>query len=156
MYLVQHWFNLADQACEDAVMDRQALRRFFGIDLGQERVPDATTLLKFHHLLEGNKLGEALLAKVGKVLQASGMKLGTGTIVDATIISAPSSTENKQGKRDPEMHQTRRGQAVVLQNEAAHRRGQRLRLAGQADPKHGPCSAGPDEPEGSRGQRHRR
>ena len=110
MYFVQHWFNLADQACEDAVMDSQALRRFIGIDLGRERVPDATTLLKFRRLLEDNKLGEALFAKVGEVLQASGMKLGTGTIVDATIISAPSSTKNKQGKRDPEMHQTRKGQ----------------------------------------------
>ena len=85
------------------------MRRFIGIDLGRERVPDATTLLKFRRLLEDNKLGEALFANVGEVVQASGMKLGTGTIVDATIISAPSSTKNKQSKRDPEMHQTRKG-----------------------------------------------
>ena len=93
MYFVQHWFNLADAACEDALLDSTALRRFVGIDLGLERVPDATTLLKFRRLLETHKLGEALFAKVGAVLQANGMKVGTGTIVDATIIGAPSSTE---------------------------------------------------------------
>lgn len=85
MYFVQHWFNLADAACEDALLDSTALRRFVGIDLGSERVPDATTLLKFRRLLEKHKLGEALFAKVGEVLQANGMKVGTGTIVDATV-----------------------------------------------------------------------
>mgnify|MGYP001548973585 CR=1 FL=1 len=110
MYFVQHWFNLADAACEDALLDSTALRRFVGIDLGRERVPDATTLLKFRRLLETHKLGEALFAKVGEVLQANGLKLGTGTIVDATIIGAPSSTKNADKKRDPEMHQTRKGQ----------------------------------------------
>jgi IS5 family transposase len=110
MYFVQHWFNLADAACEDALLDSTALRRFVGIDLGRERVPDATTLLKFRRLLEKHKLGEALFAKVGEVLQAHGLKVGTGTIVDATIIGAPSSTKNAEKKRDPEMHQTRKGQ----------------------------------------------
>ena len=110
MYFVQHWFNLADAACEDALLDSAALRRFVGIDLGRERVPDATTLLKFRRLLETHKLGEALFAKVGEVLQTKGLKLGTGTIVDATIISAPSSTKNADNKRDPEMHQTRKAQ----------------------------------------------
>ena len=110
MYFVQNWFNLADAACEDALLDSTALRRFVGIDLGRERVPDATTLLKFRRLLERNKLGEALFAQVGTVLQARGMKVGTGTIVDATIISAPSSTKNADKLRDPEMHQTRKGQ----------------------------------------------
>jgi transposase, IS5 family len=110
MYFVQHWFNLADVACEDALLDSTALRRFVGIDLGRERVPDATTLLKFRRLLEKHKLGEALFAKVGEVLQAHGMKVGTGTIVDATIIGAPSSTKNADKQRDPEMHQTRKGQ----------------------------------------------
>lgn len=109
MYFVQQWFNLADAACDDALLDSTALRRFVGIDLGRERVPDATTLLKFRRLLEKNKLGEALFAKVGEVLQARGLKVGVGTIVDATIIGAPSSTKNKEGKRDPEMHQTRKG-----------------------------------------------
>lgn len=110
MYFVQHWFNLADVACEDALLDSTALRRFVGIDLGRERVPDATTLLKFRRLLENNELGKALFAKVGEVLQARGLKVGTGTIVDATIIGAPSSTKNKDKQRDPQMHQTRKGQ----------------------------------------------
>lgn len=109
MYFVQHWFNLADVACEDALLDSTALRRFVGIDLGRERVPDATTLLKFRRLLEANDLGKVLFAKVGEVLQAQGLKVGTGTIVDATIIGAPSSTKNKAKQRDPEMHQTRKG-----------------------------------------------
>jgi len=109
MYFVQHWFNLADQACEEALLDSASLRRFVGIDLGRERVPDATTLLKFRRLLETHKLGAALFARVGQVLQDQGFKLSTGTIVDATIISAPSSTKNEQGQRDPEMHQTQKG-----------------------------------------------
>ena len=109
MYFVQHWFNLADAACEDALLDSPALRRFVGIDLGRERVPDATTLLKFRRRLEEHKLGEALFAKVGEVLQARGLKVGTGTVVDATIIGAPSSTKNADKQRDPEMHQTRKG-----------------------------------------------
>jgi IS5 family transposase len=88
MYFVQHWFNLADEACEDALLDSAALRRFVGIDLGRERVPDATTLLKFRRLLEDKKLGEGLFAKVGEVLQAQGLRVGAGTIVDATIIAA--------------------------------------------------------------------
>jgi IS5 family transposase len=98
MYFVQHWFNLADEACEEALLDSTALRRFVGIDLGRERVPDGTTLLKFRRLLEDDKhkLGAALFAKVGEVLQGKGLKVGTGTIVDATIISAPSSTRKGQ------------------------------------------------------------
>jgi len=109
MYFVQHWFNLADEACEEALLDSTALRRFVGIDLGRERVPDGTTLLKFRRLLEKNDLGEQLFASVGQVLQARGLKVGTGTIVDATIIGAPSSTKNVDKARDPEMHQTRKG-----------------------------------------------
>jgi IS5 family transposase len=110
MYFVQHWFNLADEACEEALLDSTALRRFVGIDLGRERVPDGTTLLKFRRLLEKHQLGEQLFASVGQVLQARGLKVGTGTIVDATIIGAPSSTKNADKARDPEMHQTRKGQ----------------------------------------------
>jgi transposase, IS5 family len=110
MYFVQHWFNLADEACEDALLDSAALRRFVGIDLGRERVPDATTLLKFRRLLETHQLGHALFAKVGEVLQERGLKVGSGTIVDATLIAAPSSTKNADKQRDPEMHQTRKGQ----------------------------------------------
>ena len=110
MYFVQHWFNLADEACEEALLDSTALRRFVGIDLGRERVPDGTTLLKFRRILEQHKLGEQLFATVGRVLQERGLKVGTGTIVDATIIGAPSSTKNAEKARDPEMRQTKKGQ----------------------------------------------
>ncbi|MEX3791567.1 IS5 family transposase, partial [Paraburkholderia sp. BR14374] len=109
IHFIQHWFNLADLACEEALYDSASVRRFAGIDLGCEAVPDATTLLKFRRLLETHKLGEKLFAEVGRVLQSSGMKLKSGTIVDATIIGAPSSTKNEQKSRDPEMHQTRKG-----------------------------------------------
>lgn len=109
MLFVQHWFNLADEACEEALYDSASLRSFVGIDLGRERVPDGTTLLRFRRLLEQHELGQALFAKVGEVLQGQGMKVGTGTIVDATIISAPSSTKNKEKKRDPEMRQVGKG-----------------------------------------------
>jgi IS5 family transposase len=110
IHFIQHWFNLADEACEEALYDSASLRRFVGIDLGREPVPDATTMLKFRRLLNENKLGEQLFAKVGEVLQRSGFKLKTGTIVDATIIGAPSSTKNADKARDPEMHQTKKGQ----------------------------------------------
>lgn len=110
MYFVQHWFNLADMACEEALLDSTALRQFVGIDLGRERVPDATTLLKFRRLLETHALGASLFAKVNETLESRGLKLGTGTIVDATLIGAASSTKNAEKARDPEMHQTRKGQ----------------------------------------------
>jgi IS5 family transposase len=106
---IQHWFNLADFACEEALYDSARLRRFAGIDLGCEAVPDATALRQFRHLLQQPKLGERRFAEVGSVLQGSGMTLKTGTIVDATIIAAPSSTKNEEKKRDPEMHPTRKG-----------------------------------------------
>ena len=86
IHFIQHWFNLADLACEEALYDSASLRRFVGIDLGCEPVPDATTMLRFRHLLNDNKLGEALFARVGKELQARGIKVHTGTIVDATTI----------------------------------------------------------------------
>lgn len=110
MYFVQHWFNLADEACEEALLDSTALRRFVGIDLGHERVPDATTLLKFRRLLEAHELGAGLFHQVNGELEARGLKVGTGTIVDATLIGAPSSTKNADKSRDPDMHQTRKGQ----------------------------------------------
>lgn len=110
IHFIQHWFNLADFACEEALYDIASLRHFAGIDLGREAVPDATTLLKFRRLLEKHNLNEQLFAEVGRILQDSGMTLKTGTIVDATIIAAPSSTKNAEKKRDPEMHQTRKGQ----------------------------------------------
>ena len=110
MYFVQHWFNLADEACEEALLDSTALRRVVGIDLGRERVPDGTTLLKFRRLLEKHELGASLFAQVNQTLQDRGLKIGTGTIVDATIIGAASSTKNADKARDPDMHQTRKGQ----------------------------------------------
>lgn len=109
IHFIQHWFNLADLACEEALYDSVSLRRFVGIDLGREPVPDATTILKFRRLLNEHKLGEALFAKVGQQLQAKGFKVNTGTIVDATIIGAPSSTKNANKARDPDMHQTSKG-----------------------------------------------
>jgi IS5 family transposase len=109
MYLVANWFNLSDEACEDALYDIAAFRDFCRIDLGRERVPDATTLLNFRHLLEQHQIGAALFAKVGELLLANGMKLSGGTIVDATLIAAPPSTKNQEQSRDPEMHQSKKG-----------------------------------------------
>jgi IS5 family transposase len=109
MYCIANWFNLADEACEEALYDIAAFRDFCRIDLGRERVPDATTLLSFRHLLEKHKLGEALFAKVGELLLANGMKLSGGTIVDATLIAAPPSVKNQDRSRDPEMHQAKKG-----------------------------------------------
>src|ERR1700687_3569163 len=85
------------------------MRRFAGIDLGNEPVPDETTVCKFRHLLERNDLGAGIFARVNEHLQRKGMRVNKGTIVDATIINAPSSTKNAQGERDPEMHQPRKG-----------------------------------------------
>ncbi len=109
MYLIANWFNLADEACEEALYDIAAFRDFCGVDLGRQRVPDATTLLNFRHLLEEHKIGAALFAKVGELLLANGMKLSGGTIVDATLIAAPPSTKNRDKSRDPEMHQSKKG-----------------------------------------------
>ena len=109
MYCVANWFNLADEACEDALYDVAVFREFCRIDLGRERVPDATTLLNFRHLLEAHNLGAALFAKVGELLLKGGMKLSGGTIVDATLIAAPPSVKNQEKSRDPEMHQTKKG-----------------------------------------------
>ena len=109
MYCTAIWFNLGDEACEDALYDIAAFRDFCGIDLGRERVPDATTLLNFRHLLEEHRIGAVLFAKIGELLLANGMKLSGGTIVDATLIAAPPSTKNAAGERDPEMHQSKKG-----------------------------------------------
>jgi len=109
IHLLQHWFNLADEAMEEALYDSASLRAFVGIDLGREPVPDATSLLRFRHLLEKHRLGEALFAEVGRLLQSKGLKLSGGTIVDATLIAAPSSTKNAEQRRDPEMKQTKKG-----------------------------------------------
>lgn len=110
IYLLQQWFNLSDPGAEEALYDSQTLRQFAGIDLGREPAPDETTICKFRHLLERHDLGRQMFDMVGQHLQARGVKLATGTIVDATIIHAPRSTKNKDRARDPDMHQTRKGQ----------------------------------------------
>jgi transposase, IS5 family len=109
MYCLQQWYGLADEALEDALYDSQALRDFVGIDLSRESVPDATTLLKFRRLLQDNDLTRALFDEINAHLAEQGLLMRAGTIVDATIIAAPSSTKNAEKARDPEMHQTKKG-----------------------------------------------
>lgn len=109
MYCLQQWYGLADEALEDALYDSQALRDFVGIDLSRESVPDATTLLKFRRLLVENRLTRSLFEEINAHLAERGLLMRAGTIVDATIIAAPSSTKNKKGERDPDMHQTKKG-----------------------------------------------
>jgi transposase, IS5 family len=109
IYFVQQWFNLSDPAVEEALYDSAALRQFVGIDLGREPAPDETTVCKFRHLLEEHQLGGEMLETVNLHLQSEGVRSTTATIVDATIIHAPSSTKNREQKRDPEMHQTKKG-----------------------------------------------
>src|SRR4029450_5183675 len=105
---VPHWVNLSDAAVEEALYDSPTLRAFVGIDLGQEPVPDETTVCKFRHLLEEHGLRHVLFDEVTQQLRAQGLAVSTGTIVDATIIAAPSSTKNATGTRDPAMHQTQK------------------------------------------------
>jgi len=109
MYLMQNWFNLADEAIEDAIYDSYAMRSFMHLDFLENQVPDATTLLKFRHLLEKEQIGEKIFADVKERLDAAGLIMHGGTIVDATIIASTPSTKNKEQKRDPEMHQTKKG-----------------------------------------------
>ena len=109
IYFLQQWFNLSDPAVEDALYDSLTMRAFVGIDLGREPAPDETTVCKFRHLLERHGLGQQMLTVVNGYLDRHGLKIGTGTIVDATILAAPSSTKNKDQKRDPEMHQVKKG-----------------------------------------------
>ena len=109
MYCLQQWYGLADEALEDALYDSQALRDFVGIDLSRESVPDATTLLKFRRLLQDNDLTRTLFDEINAHLTEQGLLMRAGTIVDATIIAAPSSTKNEGKTRDPDMHQTKKG-----------------------------------------------
>ena len=109
IYFLQQWFNLSDPAVEEALYDSAVMRSFVGIDLGREPVPDETTVCKFRHLLEEHRLGGQMLEAVNLHLQNQGVLITTGTIVDATIIHAPTSTKNREQKRDPEMHQTKKG-----------------------------------------------
>ena len=108
-YVVQQWFNLSDPGVEELLYESPAVRNFVGVDLGVARAPDETTILRFRHLLETHDLGGLMLDAVNIHLEARGIQIATGTIVDATIIHAPSSTKNAAGKRDPEMHQTKKG-----------------------------------------------
>lgn len=109
VYFLQQWFNLSDPGVEDALYESLVLRRFAGVDLGRAAAPDETTVLRFRHLLEEHQLCGQILDTVNLYLERKGIRIGTGTIVDATIIHAPSSTKNSSGERDPEMHQTRKG-----------------------------------------------
>jgi transposase, IS5 family len=109
IYFLQQWYALADEALEDAIYDSQALRTFAGIDLSVEGVPDATTLLQFRHLLERHALTQRIFEEVGALLAQKKLTLREGTIVDATMIAAPSSTKNERRERDPEMHQAKKG-----------------------------------------------
>ena len=109
MYFIQQWYGLADEAVEDALYDSQALRNFCGIDLAVESVPDATTLMDFRHLLENHKLPQAMLREVNALLKERGLLMSQGTLIDATLIAAPCSTKNKTRERDPDMHQTKKG-----------------------------------------------
>jgi IS5 family transposase len=109
MYIAQQCFGLSDEGIEDALYDSQAIRRFVGLDLSRESAPDATTLLKFRRLLEAHELTATIFAAINAHLAEKGLMLREGTIVDATLIAAPSSTKNQGGQRDPEMHQAKKG-----------------------------------------------
>jgi IS5 family transposase len=109
IYFMQNWFNLSDPAAEDALYDSESMRRFAGIELAEDAVPDETTILRFRHLLEKHHLTEAIFAQIRSLLEQKRLLLKSGTIVDATIIAAPPSTKNAEQARDPEMHQTKKG-----------------------------------------------
>ena len=109
MYLLQVWFHLSDEGVEDQINDSYAMRKFMGLDFTVAQVPDATTLLHFRHLVEKHHLGEAMFAALNRLFEANGWIMRGGSVVDATIIAAPSSTKNALQARDPEMHQTRKG-----------------------------------------------
>jgi IS5 family transposase len=109
IYFMQNWFNLSDPAAEDALYDSESMRRFAGIELVEDAVPDESTILRFRHLLEQHQLTERIFAEIRSLLEHKRLLLKSGTIVDATIIAAPPSTKNSQGARDPDMRQTRKG-----------------------------------------------
>ncbi|MFO8237190.1 MAG: IS5 family transposase, partial [Prochlorococcaceae cyanobacterium] len=109
IHLIQQWYSLSDPAMEDALIEVPTMRRFAGIDLLSDRIPDETTILAFRHLLEKHNLGEQIFETVKAHLKDRGMAMKQGTIIDATLIAAPSSTKNKARERDPEMHQTKKG-----------------------------------------------
>lgn len=109
MYLMQNWFHLSEEGIKDAIYDSYAMRRFLGIHFTDEQVPDSTSLHHFRSLLEEHKLGKRIFEDVTKRLNKQGLIMHGGTIVDEIILEAPSSTKNREGKRDLEMHQTKKG-----------------------------------------------
>jgi transposase, IS5 family len=109
IYFMQQWFNLSDPAMEDALYDSESMRRFAGIELSEDAIPDETTILRFRHLLEKHYLTQAIFAQIRSLLEQKRLLLKSGTIVDATIIEAPPSTKNEDKARDPEMHQAKKG-----------------------------------------------
>ena len=111
IYFLQLWFDLSDPQAEDAIYDSESMRRFAGVDLSDDVVPDESTILRFRHLLEKHELTEAIFEEVKGLLEEKGLLMKSGTIVDATIIAAPSSTKNGTQSRDPEMKQTKKGNA---------------------------------------------
>jgi len=109
IHFMQHWFNLSDPQAEDSLYDIESMRRFAGIELAEDAIPDESTILRFRHLLEQHRLAERIFAEIRTLLEERRLLLKSGTIVDATIIAAPPSTKNAAKARDPEMHQTRKG-----------------------------------------------
>ena len=109
VYCLQQWYTLSDPGAEEALYDIQSMRAFCGLELGRDAIPDETTILNFRHLLERHELTKAIFAAVSEHLAAKGELLRGGTIVDATLIAASPSTKNKEGRRDPEMSQSKKG-----------------------------------------------
>jgi len=109
IHFMQQWFTLSDPAMEEALHDVPLFREFAGLDNWNHRLPDESTILRFRHLLEKHKLAGQILAEVNELLREKGLMLRAGTVVDATLIAAPTSTKNASGERDPEMHQTKKG-----------------------------------------------
>jgi IS5 family transposase len=122
MYLLQVWFNLSDEGVEDAIYDSYAMRKFMGINFLEEQVPDATTLLHFRHLLEEKGIGKLFFDAISRCLEKCGRVMHGGTIVDATILSAPTSTKNAAKARDPRDASDKERQRVAFRNEMPHRR----------------------------------
>jgi transposase, IS5 family len=139
IYFLQQWFNLSDLAVEETLYEPAVTRQFVGVDPGREPVPDETTVCKFRHLLEEHDLGGQMLEAVNQHLHQQGVRISTGTIVDATIIHAPASTENANRERDLEMHQPSKGQRVVLRHEVPRGGGQQDQASPHGGGLRGPC-----------------
>src|ERR1700757_3926781 len=128
VYFLQQWFNLSDPGAEDVLYESAVLRRFAGVDLGRAAAPDETTILRFRRQLEKHELCGKILDTVNQYLANKGLRISTGTIVDATIIAAPSSTKNSKGERDPEMYQTRKGKQWCVSRTRAQARDAVLKM----------------------------